>query len=124
VAALRELRRVLARAGRLLVTVPLGEPGEHGWFRQDDVRGWTRLFSRAGLFVEEQEAYVLDDEGWHADPGFRPDGVRYGERGPAASAVLCTALSPARGRRLASPDGLVRTARRRIAPTYHRSRRR
>lgn len=123
-AALRELRRVLRRDGRLLVTVPLGEPGDHGWFRQDDVRGWTRLFTRAGFFVEEQEAYVLGEEGWRADPAFRPAGVLYGERGPAASAVLCTALSPARGRRLASPQGIARTARRRLAPTYHRSRRR
>ncbi len=121
--ALRELRRVLRRAGRLLVTVPLGEPGDHGWFRQDDVRGWTRLFTRAGFFVEEQEAYVLEPEGWRADPAFRPAGVVYGDRGPAASAVLCTCLSPARGRRLASPDGVARTARRRLAPVVHRSRR-
>ena len=105
--ALRELRRVLRRRGRLLVTVPLGEPGDHGWFRQDDVRGWTRLFSRAGFFVEEQEVYVLEADGWRADPAFRPTGVLYGDRGPAASAVLCTCLSPARGRRLVSPSGLT-----------------
>jgi SAM-dependent methyltransferase len=122
--ALRELRRVLRRDGRLLVTVPLGEPGDHGWFRQDDVRGWTRLFARARLFVEEQEAYELSDDGWGARPDFRADGVRYGERGPAASAVLCTELSPSRARRLASPEGIARTARRRIAPAVHRSRRR
>ena len=59
VQALRELRRVLRPGGSLLVTVPIGEPGDYGWFRQDDVRGWTRLFRRAGLFVEEQEPYQL-----------------------------------------------------------------
>jgi SAM-dependent methyltransferase len=119
-AALRELRRVLRPRGELLVTVPLGEPGEHGWFWQDDRRGWTRLFIAAGLFVEEQEAYVLGDDGWRADPAFRPAGVRYGDRGPAASAVLCTALSPRRARRLATPSGLARTARRRLQPAVHR----
>ena len=36
-AALRELRRVLRPVGSLLVTVPLGEPGDYGWFRQEDV---------------------------------------------------------------------------------------
>jgi SAM-dependent methyltransferase len=120
--ALGELRRVLRRDGRLLVTVPLGEPGDHGWFRLDDLRGWSRLFARAGLFVEELETYVLREDGWGADPGFRPDGVGYADRGPAASAVLCASLSPTRRRRLASPRGLARTARRRLAPAVHRAR--
>jgi SAM-dependent methyltransferase len=120
--ALRELRRVLHPRGSLIVTVPLGEPGDHGWFRQDDINGWTRLFVRAGLFVEEQEAYELLDEGWRSAPTFRPDGVRYGERGPGASAVLCADLSPRRLRRLASPGGMRRTARRRLGPMYRRIR--
>ena len=33
--------------GSLLITVPLGEPSDHGWFRQEDERGWTHLFARA-----------------------------------------------------------------------------
>ena len=121
-AALRELRRVLRPGGSLLVTVPLGEPADHGWFREDDVRGWTRLYARAGLFVEEQEAYELGEAGWRAAPAFRAEGVRYGERGPAASAVLCADLSPRRLRRLATPDGMRRTARRRLGPAYRRAR--
>lgn len=120
-AALRELRRVLRSTGRLLVTVPLGEPGDHGWFRQDDVRGWTALFREAGLFVEEQEPYELGEAGWHAAPSFAPAGVRYGERGPAASAVLCTALSRSRIRRLATPGGIAVTAKRRLRAWRHRA---
>ena len=120
--ALRELKRVLRRDGSLLVTVPLGEPGEHGWFRQDDERGWTRLFTHAGFFVEEAEAYELLAEGWRAAPSFDPNGVRYGERGPAASAVLCAELSPGRLRRLLTPTGLTATARRRARHIRHGSR--
>lgn len=120
--ALRELRRVLRPAGSLLVTVPLGEPEDYGWFRQEDVRGWTRLFTRAGFFVEEQEIYELTDGGWRAAPTFEAAGVRYGEHGPAASAVLCAELSPGRLRRLVSLDGLERTARRKIGPTWRRLR--
>ena len=50
-AALRELERVLRRDGTRLVTVPLGEPGDHGWFRQEDESGWTELFARAHFFI-------------------------------------------------------------------------
>lgn len=120
--ALRELRRVLARDGRLLITVPCGEPGDYGWFHQDDVRGWTRLFTRAGFFVEEQETYELTEEGWRTSPELDTRGLEYGARGPAASAVLCAELSPRRLRRLLTPDGLERTARRR-APAALRRRR-
>jgi SAM-dependent methyltransferase len=118
--ALRELRRVLAPSGRLLLTVPCGEPGDYGWFHQDDVRGWTRLFARAGFFVEEQEAYELTDAGWRTAPELDPAGLRYGERGPAASAVLCAELSPRRLRRLLTPSGIERTARRRAPRSIRR----
>lgn len=120
--ALREVRRVLRPGGSLLVTVPLGEPEDYGWFRQEDVAGWCKLFIRAGLFIEEQEAYELLGEGWRAAPAFDPQGVRYGERGPAASAVLCADLSPRRLRRLVTPDGAKRTLRRRLGPRYRRLR--
>jgi SAM-dependent methyltransferase len=121
-AALRELSRILVRDGSLLVTVPLGEPGDHGWFRQEDERGWTSLFARAGLFVEELEAYELGADGWRAAPSFDPAGVRYGERGPGASAVLCADLSPGRLRHLLTPGGLRKATRRRAARTYRRAR--
>ena len=121
--ALRELRRVLAPDGRLLITVPCGEPEDYGWFRQDDVRGWTRLFTQAGFFVEEQEAYELSADGWRTAPELETRGLRYGERGPAASAVLCAELSPRRLRRLLSPSGIERTARRRAPRSLRRLRR-
>jgi SAM-dependent methyltransferase len=117
--ALRELRRVLRRGGSLLVTVPLGEPGDYGWFRQEDERGWLRLYALAGFFVEEQEAYELTSEGWRVTRTFRAEGVRYGDRGPAASAVLCAELRPGRLRRLLTPSGAGKVARRHAGPIRH-----
>jgi SAM-dependent methyltransferase len=122
VAALRELRRIVRGDGSLLVTVPLGEPGDHGWFRQEDVDGWTALYVSTDWFVEEAEAYELGDEGWRANPSFEPAGVLYGERGPAASAVLCAELSPGRLRHLLTPAGIRKATRRRAARTYRRVR--
>ena len=112
---------MLGAGGRLLVTVPLGDPGDHGWFHLDDVDGWNALFASAGLFVEEQEAYELREEGWRTAPRFRASGVGYGDRGPAASAVLCSELSVGRLRRLVTPDGLARTLKRRARPLWHRA---
>lgn len=89
-AALRELRRV---ARRVLLTVPTGEgellpeqavlaPGE-----------WTERFARAGLIVWEDELYELRGDGWRSVTELQP-GARYGARGPAASAVVCSELRP------------------------------
>jgi SAM-dependent methyltransferase len=121
--ALRELRRILRKGGRMLVTVPMGEPGDYGWFRQEDENGWLRLYARAGFFVEEVEAYELTVDGWRVARLFDATDVRYGDRGPAASAVLCAELTPGRLGRLVSPSGLRKTARRRAARTYRRVRR-
>ena len=104
-AALLELKRVLAPAGRLLVTVPCGQPATYGSFVQDEPAGWRRLFEQAGLFVYEEEVYELAPEGWRTAPDFDPEGVRYGERGPAASAVLCSELRPGQLRQAARRAG-------------------
>ena len=79
---------------------------------------WTSLFAAADWFAEEIEVYELADEGWRATTSFRPEGVRYGERGPAASAVLCAELSPGRVRHLLSPGGLRKITRRRAVRAY------
>ena len=96
--ALAELGRVLATGGRLLLTVPCGEPAELGSFVQWDPGGWRELFEGSGLVVFEEEIYELGGEGWRSAPAFEPAGVRYGERGPGASAVLCAELRPGRFR--------------------------
>jgi len=87
-AALRELRRV---ATRVLVTVPTGE---RELLREQSVyepSEWVDRFSRAGFVVFEDELYELAQEGWRSVPELTP-GIRYGARGPGASAVLCAEL--------------------------------
>jgi SAM-dependent methyltransferase len=94
--ALKSLHRVLAGGGRLLVTVPCGEEQQLGWQVQHPPADWVALFEEAGFLVYEDEIYELGSEGWKPSSSFQPAGVRYGERGPGASAVLCAELRPRR----------------------------
>ena len=103
--ALEELRRV---AGRVLVTVPCGEAADYGWFVQDEPNGWRARFRKAGFLVFEDEVYELTSDGWHSSANFVPSGVRYGKRGPGASAVLCAELHPR------TPATVLRKAVRRV----------
>ena len=85
--ALREIRRVARRA---LVTVPVGAQEDHGWFVQLPVETWRSLFEQSALAIVEDELYVLGDDGWRSAGD--ATGLRYQERGPAASAVYCVEL--------------------------------
>jgi SAM-dependent methyltransferase len=113
-AALRELRRVLAPEGRLLLSVPTGEPEDQGWQVQRRPLEWVELFERAGFLVFEDELYARGDEGWRSVDAATAAAARYGEGGPGAGAVLVAELRP---KRLAERVRLaVRDARHRDAP--------
>lgn len=88
--ALRELGRV---ARRLLVTVPTGERELRPEQAVYEPSEWVDRFERAGLVVFEDELYELTPDGWRSVPALTP-GLRYGARGPGASAVLCAELRP------------------------------
>ncbi|HKT43175.1 MAG TPA: methyltransferase domain-containing protein [Gaiellaceae bacterium] len=92
--ALRELRRVLASDGRLLVSVPTGVREDHGWHLQRAPLEWIELFERCGFVVFEDELYAHTDEGWRSASLVEADAARYGEG--RAGAVLLAELRPAR----------------------------
>jgi SAM-dependent methyltransferase len=93
-AALRELRRVLTRHGRLLVSVPTGERDDQGWQLQRTPEDWIAVFERAGFLVFEDELYLRDGDGWRTATLAEARAARYGENG--AGAVLLAELRPAR----------------------------
>ena len=90
--ALRELGRVLAHDGRLLVTVPAARTDER---RPEQLvltpNSWADRFERNGFVIYEDELYELGADGWTSVSELAAD-TGYGERGPAASAVLCAEL--------------------------------
>ncbi|MDX6472322.1 MAG: hypothetical protein QOK22_1138 [Gaiellaceae bacterium] len=111
-AALRELHRVLARNGRLLVSVPTGERDDQGWQLQRTPDDWVAVFEGAGFLVFEDELYVRDSDGWRTARLDEAKGAQYGPNG--AGAVLLAELRPARvGEKLRLA---VRDVRHRDAP--------
>jgi SAM-dependent methyltransferase len=93
-AALGELRRVTARGGKILLTVPCG-PTPEDWYLRQPADAWRTWFRKADLYVYDEEVYVQEDGVWRHGP-------RDGE------GVLCAELHPGRRR-----HELVRLLRRR-----------
>jgi len=93
-AALLELRRVLSKDGRLLVSVPTGEYEDQGWQIVRAPEDWVALFEGAGFLVYEDELYVRGAEGWRSASLVEARTARYGSGGPGAGAVLLAELHP------------------------------
>jgi O-antigen chain-terminating methyltransferase len=91
-AALRELRRILAPDGRLLVTVPTGVHDDQGWQLQRAPLAWIERFERAGFLVFEDELYVRTAGGWRTATLADAQDARYTDSG--AGAVLLAELRP------------------------------
>jgi glycosyltransferase involved in cell wall biosynthesis/SAM-dependent methyltransferase len=93
VRSLREMARILAPHGRLLISVPFGRREERGWFQQYDTAAWEALVASSPLEVEEQEVYRLTEEGWVYEVEPRSmELLSYGDGVPAARGVLCAVL--------------------------------
>jgi SAM-dependent methyltransferase len=82
--ALRELRRVTARHGKIFLTVPVGTTAED-WYLRQPADAWRAWFREADLYVFDEEIYVQGDDEWRHGP-------RDGE------GVLCAELHPGRRR--------------------------
>ena len=94
-AALRELHRVLAADGRLLISVPAGEPEDQGWQVQRTPEQWVERFERCGFLVYEDELYRRGEDGWRTATLAEARTARLGAGGPGAGAVLLAELRPA-----------------------------
>jgi SAM-dependent methyltransferase len=92
-AALRELHRVLAKDGRLIVSVPTGRRDDQGWQLQRTPHEWIAVFEAAGFLVYEDELYVHRDDGWATATVSEAAAAEYGAT--RAGAVLLAELHPA-----------------------------
>lgn len=92
-AALAEFARVLAPHGAVIVTVPFGRAEDHVWFTQFDLASWRSLVAGSPFVTLEEEVFVADEDGWRACAPSLASSVTYGDKTPAAGAVLCTRLA-------------------------------
>jgi SAM-dependent methyltransferase len=76
-AAARELRRVLARGGRLLFTVPYGVPEDHGWLRQFDRELLEEVIAEIEPREQEVTVYEYTASGWQVSSLTAATGARY-----------------------------------------------
>ena len=81
--ALRELRRVIARRGRILLTVPCGQRAGSDWYVVHSADEWRERFADTDLYVYDDEEYAHTHDGWRS-------GTAGDER------VLCAELHPGR----------------------------
>jgi SAM-dependent methyltransferase len=96
--AVRELRRVLAPGGRLLVTVPYGQREDHGWFRQLDAEDVDVLLQEFAGTVNVVDVYAYGARGWQLSSLEEAAAASYrraddprpaADRAAAARAVAC-----------------------------------
>lgn len=94
VASLREIRRVLAPGGRVLITVPFGRAEQGSWYRQYDLDTWRALVRGGEMMENELMLYAHGDRGWGQVTDPHELAARaYAESGlPGAPAVLCATL--------------------------------
>ena len=95
VTALTEMRRVLAPAGRILISVPFGKLDVQSWQKQYDLAAWEALLRRTGLRAIEREWFGYDTAGWHRmeGPESLADHDYQGHGAPAATGVHCAVLT-------------------------------
>lgn len=99
-AAVRELRRVLAQSGRLLFTVPYGVPEDHGWLRQFDQSVLEDVLAEIAPREQDVTVYGYTASGWQVSSLTAAADARYHDAtlhklaaekdlAPAARAVAC-----------------------------------
>jgi SAM-dependent methyltransferase len=103
--AVRELLRVLAPGGSLMVTVPYGVREDHGWFRQLDRTELESIVSAVAPRRAAVDVYRYMREGWQASSledaaheryhDHHADATVPGDRAAAARAVACLRLEAA-----------------------------
>jgi SAM-dependent methyltransferase len=93
--AARELGRLVAPGGRLLLTVPFGRAADHGWLENFSRRELGAIEAATGLAVSREDFFAYDSRaGWRRAEAADLSERDWGSHGAiAASAVACVELT-------------------------------
>jgi SAM-dependent methyltransferase len=94
VSALREMYRVLAPDGTLLITVPFGKSENHGWMKNYDLSAWHRLLDPFRRYADVYEHYFRYDRtaGWMQVEASRLAATGYYDNRNAGASGLAAVL--------------------------------
>jgi SAM-dependent methyltransferase len=100
--ALGEFRRILRPGGRLLLTVPYGEPASLGWLQQFDQAGVQAIVNEFRGVIADEAYFRYEPEGWVRSSAAACAGCTYfdvharsapdADGAAAARAVVCLDL--------------------------------
>ena len=62
--AIREIRRILQPAGRLILTIPCGQTSATNWYRAYDHAAIVSMVSDAGLAIENEDYWLRQGFNW------------------------------------------------------------
>lgn len=90
--AMRAMRNLLGRGGRLLLTVPFGRFEDHGWFVQLDA-GLVERAVAAFAPAARSDRYYLHRDGWREVRAADCADARYDQGNRGSGAVACLELT-------------------------------
>lgn len=95
--ALQAIHGILKPSGRLLLTVPFGQPGKTSWYRVYDHRALHSLLSRAGFQAEIENFWLhRGNGGWAPVPWTQAQQVNSTEKVQAVACVVASLESQQR----------------------------
>jgi O-antigen chain-terminating methyltransferase len=90
--AIKEMRRITKKGGRIVLTVPYGKLHDYGWFTHYDDRRWNDLIRFSGCRRLREDFFIYDD-GWYKTDKASLKTVLYNDNdAPAAAGLVCAIL--------------------------------
>ncbi len=87
--AVQEMKRILKRGGKLIITVPFGKFVDYGWFIHYDEQRWSALKQELDAHLVREDFFIYK-HGWFTSSKKELEKIEYQDNGaPHAAGLLC-----------------------------------